>query len=106
MLDLLIYLLIGRLLVFYSQKFPFQKLAFIGRLWKEGEFLNMMFSCDLCLGVWIYTLLAILFDQNFFGTIMIARTDIIGWFLTGAISSFLAHIFALGWKIKFGIVEL
>jgi len=106
MLDYLIYIFIGRLLVFYSQEFPFTRLSFIGVLWEEGKFLNTMFSCDLCLGVWVYTLLAILFDINFFGTIMIARTEIIGWFLTGASTSFLVHMFLLGWKIKFGIIEL
>jgi hypothetical protein len=106
MSSLLIYVLIGRLVIFLAQEFPFKRIPFIGNAWQEGEFLQEMFSCDLCLGVWIYTLLAILFDMNLFGIIMIAKMDIIGWFLTGAATSFIMHVFLLGWKIKFGIVEL
>jgi len=79
---------------------------FIGRAWDEGEFLNTMFSCDMCLGVWIYFLLAIYFDMNLIGEVPNMGIDVISWFITGAMTSFLAHIFTIGWKIKFGIVEL
>ena len=106
MSEIVIYVLIGRLLVHLGQKFPFQSLLFIGRWWKEGEFLNSLFTCDLCLGTWIYFLLAIFFDIDLFSESMWLNIKLVNWFLTGATVSFLVHVFAIGWNLKFGVVEI
>ena len=99
------FLLVGRLLVFVLQKFPFRK-TFIGNFFKEGKFLEQLFSCDLCLGVWCYAvvgyLLRIDLVSELFGVYVIAFNEI----MTGIIASFLFYIFAIGWQTRFGIIEV
>lgn len=84
----------GRLLVYFAQQFP--KPAW----W--GKFLTDLFSCDLCLGVWAYTILAVIF-----------RVDILqGTFpyipglselITGTFVSLIMHLIRVGWEDKFRI---
>jgi len=100
MYELIVYVLIGRLLVYLAQSFPFQDVYFIGEWFEEGRFLGKLVTCDLCIGVWIYFFLAISCRYSIFGN------NILGQFLTGASASFIMHIFAIGWQIKFGIVEI
>lgn len=96
--NLILYILIGKLLIFLIQKFPFSKLFFIGRFFGEGRFLEQLFSCDLCLGVWVYTFLAFFFGVNYFGFYFIGVTE----FLVGATTSFIMHLITIGWIDKFG----
>ncbi len=98
MSNLILYILIGKLLIFLFQKFPFQNLFFIGRFFSEGRFLEQLFSCDLCLGVWVYALLAFFFGINYFEFYFIGVTE----FLAGAVTSFIVHLISIGWKDKFG----
>lgn len=102
MLDLLAFLLIGRLATFFLQKFPFSKLWLVGGLFAEGKFLKSLFDCDLCLGFWVFLILSIVFDAYLIQT----RIDIISSILTGMVASFLVHVFAIGWQTKFGITYL
>lgn len=100
MTELLVYLLIGKLIIFSLQKFPFSKI-FPG-LFREGRFLEQLFSCDFCLGFWVYTGLAFLFEMNFlyeyFDTVFIREV------LTGVTASFVMHLLSIGWNDKFGTI--
>jgi hypothetical protein len=60
-----------------------------------------LIGCDLCLGFWVYTTLCFLFNVN-----IINLDQIISKILTGAISSFIVHIFVTGWKAKFQIINI
>lgn len=99
------FLLVGRLLVFVLQKFPFRK-TIIGKFFKEGKFLEQLFSCELCLGCYVYAfvgyLLRIDFISELFGVYVIAFNEI----MTGIIASFVVYIFAIGWQTRFGIIEV
>lgn len=100
------FLLVGRLVIFVLQKFPFRKVIFIGGLFEEGKFLEQLFSCSLCLGVWVYAILGYFFSVDFvaglFGVYIVAINEII----TGMIASFVVYIFCIGWTTRFGIIEV
>jgi hypothetical protein len=101
MSKLLVYVLVGKLIVFISQKFPFQKVPLIGRLFEEGKFLEELLSCDLCVGVWVYTFLAFFFSVNLFEEwfYVIGLTE----FLVGAVTSFIVHLISMGWKAQYSV---
>lgn len=101
MLEFLAYLALGKLLIFLAQAFPFQELIIIGKLWKRG-FLAKLWACDLCLGVWIYFILALVCKVNFFP--QLGCRSIIFEFVTGAFASFVVHVFSIGWSDKFGTI--
>jgi hypothetical protein len=96
-LDFLVYAFIGKIIVFLLQKFPKDKLPFIGRLFREGRFLDELFACDLCLGFWVYFGLAFVLDVNFVGI----DVPVIAEFIAGAVTTFVVHIFSVGWNAKF-----
>jgi hypothetical protein len=106
MLDYFVYALVGKLLIFLWQQFPLS-----GYLSSKSKLLQKLFGCDLCLGVWIYWFLAIVFEEaNMFLYIVDKYIGnpglavffyIFTAFLTGAITSFIVHIFSMGWNAKF-----
>jgi len=93
LLNYFAYALLGKLLIFLFQKSKFSKIG-------KG-FLKELFECDLCIGVWIYFGLALLFvdPTNIFSYIVTS-------FLTGAVTSFLVWVFSAGWNEKFSILEI
>lgn len=105
LLQLVGYLLVGRLAVFVLQKFPFQK-TFIGQFFGEGKFLEDLFSCSLCLGVWVYAALGYLLRVDFIANVFGVYVMVLNELLTGAIASFVVHIFEIGWNTRFGIIEV
>jgi hypothetical protein len=101
---IVIYLLVGKLVVFAIQKFPLDKLFFIGKFFQEGKFLEQLWKCDFCLGFWVYTFLAFAFPVNYLNEYV--NVPILNQALTGLISSFVMHLISIGWKDKFGTFEL
>ena len=105
-LQVISFLLVGRLVVFVLQKFPFIKIPFIGSLFEEWKFLAQLFSCSLCLGVWVYAVLGYFLRvdlvTSIFGVYILAINEII----TGMIATFVVYIFEIGWNTRFGIIEV
>lgn len=99
MTRLVIYVLVGKLLIFIFQKFPKHTLPLIGRLFRDGKFLEELFSCDLCLGVWVYAGLSFIFSVNILGEYF--YIPILCEFITGGAISFLMHLFSAGWESKY-----
>lgn len=86
----LVFAATGRVLVYLWMIFPeppYMKLPW---------YIEKLHRCDLCSGVWIYAILAIALQIDFFG-----MNNIVTQATTGAITSFLVHIFVIGWKEKF-----
>ena len=107
LLDYLVFALVGKLLIFLWQQFPLS--AYLS---SKSKLLQKLFGCDLCLGVWIYWFLALLFEEV--NPFLTSVDKYVGYnielsvfmyiftaFLTGAITSFIVHIFSLGWNTKF-----
>lgn len=99
MFNLVAYLLIGKLLIFLLQKFPKNKLPIISLLFREGKLLDDLFACDLCLGFWLYSGLAFLFDVNVIAEIR--YIPILSEFLTGAVATFVMHLLSAGWDARY-----
>lgn len=55
---ILVYALTGKLLIYLFQTSPYPKL--ISGLFGGRRFLDELFECDLCLGVWIFSILNVL----------------------------------------------
>lgn len=83
MLSWLLYAVVGRILIFVWQKFPLQKIKPLQKI----ELIMEIHSCDLCSGVWIYSIVAWL----------IGIPPVIG-FVLGAITSTVVWIFVRGLK--------
>lgn len=93
------YAALGKLLIYLFQKFPLTL-----SLSKRSEFLKQLFECDLCLGVWIYFFLALLFgtDKFYDWTYVPVITE----FVIGAVTSFVMYLISIGWKSEFTILFL
>lgn len=100
MTKLLVYLLVGKLVIYAAQKFPFPKL--FPKLFLEGKFLERLFSCDFCLGFWVYFGLAFVFEMNLFAEYFYVL--VICEALTGLVISFVMHLLSIGWNDKFGTI--
>jgi len=104
MIKIVIYAGLGKLLIYLAQNFPFQKISVIGKLWKPNKFLGELFACDLCLGVWIYFLSALLLKVNLFEEL--GNMPIVFEFFTGATMSFIMHLLTIGWRDKFSTFQI
>jgi hypothetical protein len=99
----LLYVVAGKIAIFVLQRFPFKKLPLLSNLFAEGKFLQELFSCDLCLGVWVYTILAFFFKANIYNVFYI---PFVSELLTGMTTSFILHVFSAGWQALFGVTVI
>lgn len=93
----LLFLLIGKLLIYLGMKFPplsESRFEFVKRLWE----------CDECSGVWVYTLLSFVMGEVLF--VEYFYFPIVSELITGGISSFIVHLISIGWREKFTVVEI
>ena len=97
MIDYFIFALVGRILLYFIQEFPLT--SFLSKKW---EFLRKLFSCDLCLGVWVYFFIAFPFKINLFDWYFVGLSELI----VAAVTSFLVHLAKLGWDSKFREIRI
>lgn len=95
-IEFVIFALVGRIIVFLLQKFPKPKLPFIGKLFREGGLLDELFYCDMCLGFWVFSGLACIFEID-----IGIYVPVLSEFIIGAVTTFVVHIFSVGWNAKF-----
>lgn len=88
--EAVVYLALGRLLIYLAQKSPYFKKGFLGDL----------FACDLCLGVWVYSLLSLVFYHVWFIESM-PYTPLLSEVLTGSSASMLMWLMTTGFREKF-----
>lgn len=92
------YLVLGKLVMFIARKSPYFRL----KLPVLGDFLKALFDCELCLGVWVYGIVAIIFDLNIFEI----QIPLISQVLTGMVMSFVMWLITDGWNAKFRIIYM
>ena len=93
----LLYAIIGKLLIYMGMKFPpFSESRFI--------FVKRLFSCDECLGVWIFTGLSFVMGEALFREYF--YFPVASEAITGIFTSFLVHLIYVGWKTKFEILVI
>jgi hypothetical protein len=93
--DYFIFLVFGKVAIYFLQTFS----SHINIKWK---FLQEMLACDMCTGFWIFTVLCFVFRVNLVEPYFIGVSEV----LTGAVSSFIIHLICIGYKDKFGIVQI
>ena len=99
----LFYIIAGKISLFVLQRFPLRKIRFLRKHLAEGKFLQELISCDLCLGVWIYTVLAYFFKINLYDAFYLPGLSEL---LTGATTSFIMHVFSAGWKSLYSMTVI
>lgn len=104
MLLFLTYCAVGRLCIFFLQKFPWSKLPLIGRYWQPGGFLHELFACDLCLGVYVYTFWAAFFQVDLLGTLF--YLPFASELVTGATTSLLVHLARIGFAAEYSVIRM
>lgn len=93
-----LYVLVGKLLIWLlGEKFPY----FIN---SKSEIVRKLFSCDLCLGIWIYFFIAIGAQVRLFEDLFTYNVPLTGEFIAACITSFLVHLVSIGWREKFSTV--
>lgn len=95
MKEWIMFALVGKLLMFVVRKFPPVRDV-------KNKFLRELIDCDLCLGVWTYTILSFITDYIFEYT----SVPIIEQLITGAGTSFLVFLIVLGYQSQFSVIEV
>lgn len=84
----LVYVILGKLLIYLGQKF-------LGNV----KSINKLVSCDLCLGVWVYSILAGLFQIRLLEDVYF-YIPIVSEVITGCVVSYLVHLVTIGFREK------
>jgi len=101
MTKFVIFCIAGRVILFVLQKASKFYLPLVHKEKFRG-FLEELVSCDLCFGVWLYSLGAWFLDINMLYEYV--YIPVASEIVTGMITSFLVWLIVEGWKGKFQIV--
>ena len=94
----LVFILLGRLAIYVVMQIPLPKsLAKI-------EMIKKLHDCDMCFGVWVYSILAGFLQIDILELLGFWYVPLVSEILVGIVTSFLVHIFIIGWKAKFDVV--
>lgn len=72
----------------------------------QNEWMEQLHKCDLCSGVWVYSILSFLFRFDIPEVIGFEYVPLVGALITGCIISWLVHLFILGWRAKYEVVVI
>lgn len=92
------FILIGKICIHIFMQFHFPK--FMQRL----EWIKKLHECDLCSGVWIYSILSFFMGVKLLEVLGFGNIPLLDQVVTGIVVSWLVHIFTLGWKAKYEVV--
>lgn len=87
-IQFLAYLALGKLLIYLGQKF-------LGNI----KLIEKLTSCDLCLGVWVYSVLAGLFQIRLLEDVYF-YVPVVNEVITGCVVSYLVHLITIGFREK------
>jgi len=90
----LLFLAAGRLVTWTAQTS-----GLLRPLWQKHPLLEELGGCDLCLGVWVYAGLVLVWQPTPFGLFPAP----VEWLLLALGSALTAHLLRLGFWAKFGI---
>lgn len=94
------YLVVGRIVIHIWMQFHLPKFA------QKSEWLRKLHGCDLCSGVWVYSILSFLMGVGLLGAVGLGDMPLADSIITGIVVSWLVHIFILGWKSKYEITVI
>ena len=82
-------------MIFLWQNFPLPTIL------EEKKTIKKLHECDLCSGCWMFSILAYLMGADLLSALGFHYIFGVSEFLTGCITSFMVHVFVIGWKDKF-----
>jgi len=94
MLNFLIYLAIGRIIIWFTQITDW-----IVLLAEKTSLTKKLVKCDLCLGVWVYLFLWFIIPQP-----LNTQVPIFEPLFVALVSSLMMHLLRIGWTYKFGVL--
>ncbi len=97
--ETLLFMAIGRLAVWFLQT-----AGLLRKFWSLHSLLRELQECDLCLGVWVYAILAAIFRLNVLAEV--GYVPVLSEALTGGAASFVMHLLRLGWNARFGVTVI
>lgn len=90
---------VGELLMYLARKFP--------PIRKIAEKIKFDLDCNLCLGFWTYLVLSVIFRIDVMdGLENYDYLPVFSEMVTAAFTSFVMHLFVIGWKDLFSIYEV
>lgn len=95
MIDWLIYLVMGKLMIYLGMKFPLPDFL------ERNKKINDWHSCPLCFGVWVYGFLAYILHMDLLTVLGFWYVPFVSELITGGAISFIVFIFSIGWKDVF-----
>ena len=96
----LAFIVVGRLLIYLWMQFPLPQFL------NSMRTVNYLHNCDLCSGVWLYSILAGFLQMDLLEPLEFWYVPLLSEVLVGGVISFLVHIFVIGWKAKFDTVVI
>lgn len=94
------FILLGRVAIYLWMQFPLPEVL------NSKRTIHYLHNCDLCSGVWIYSILAGFMQMDLLEPLNFWYVPVVSEVLVGMVISFLVHIFVIGWKAKFDTVVL
>lgn len=94
------FLLIGKICIYIWMQFHLPKFV------QRSEWIKKLHDCDLCSGVWIYSILSFFMGVDLLEVTGFGYIPLVSAIITGIVVSWLVHIFTLGWKAKYEVVVI
>ena len=91
----IVFLLVGRLFIYLWQQIPLPASL------ERYRAIEKLHQCDLCSGVWIYSVLSLCTGLSLWEALNFQYVPIVSEGVTGGVSSFLMWLLVAGWKEKF-----
>lgn len=96
----ILFLLVGKIVIHIWMKFelptPLKRFVWLAKL----------HDCDLCSGVWVFTLLSLFLGVDLLSISIFEYVPLVSEVITGIVISWLVHIFTLGWKAKYEVIVI
>lgn len=90
MLDWIIFAVVGKLIIYFWQKFPLPQAL------SKRKFIVDLHDCALCSGVWVYTGLSFLLRVNVFEEFGLGYVLFLSELVTGCAISYVVHLINVG----------
>lgn len=96
----ILFLVIGKIVIHIWMQFHLPKFL------KKNEWFTKLHDCDLCSGVWVYSVMAFFMGVDLVEVLGFGYIPLLGAIITGIVVSWVVHIFTLGWRAKYEVVVI
>jgi hypothetical protein len=96
----ILFLIVGKVVIHVWQQFQLPTSL------KRFVWLAKLHDCDLCSGVWIYTILSLFLGVDLLSVTIFEYVPLVSEIVTGILVSWIVHIFTLGWHAKYDVVVI